>query len=788
MTVNIDFETYSEAGWERAEDGTWRTIMKNKSGLEIVGAHAYCSHPSARVTSLSYNMGDGTGTHLWVPAPGIPNPKELIDHLRSGGTVTGWNLGGFEFYVINLICAPQHGWPTITIEQIDDTMAEARAFFIPGGLADAGSVLGIEKQKLKSGTALLNLFSVIQKNGTILDPLTHPRGVELYQYNIRDTDAEIEIKQKIPRLSESEREIFLIDQRINRRGVQIDTLVVNACIALYEEVKGRLDAELQQICYEPVTEDESKAALKIVRDALPELKGRTIAAVKKILRDEILPVLEDDRNGDGDKLKILNNYAWEGLDIPDLLLCINTALAEQIKSGTEAAKLIRWLNKRGCNLTELSEETVTDELKTAHTPEVIRALQIRQQVSLSSVKKLYALKYRISPDNRCRDLFAYYAAGTGRWGGRGAQPQNLPSSGPVMIFPGDTEKTKWSPEVAERCLEYIVKGDWRWMPDPLAVVSGCLRSLFIAGPGKRFICSDYSAIEAVNLACLAGEQWRIDVFRTHGKIYEMSASKISGIPFEEFLQHKKTTGDHHPLRKKIGKVAELASGYAGGEGAWIRFGADEYMTKAEINANIKKWRAESPEIVKFWHKIQDASVMAVQYPGHVFDYRGVAFKQTGSVLACKLPSGRYLYYHDPKVENAWLCKKEGKYKTFKNTEDIPRGWEKAKEVFTLTYMRWHSQSVDGVSGWLRTDTYGGRLTENIDQAISRDILAYAMINLEKAGYTVVMHVHDEIVAEVDENFGSIEEFERIMATLPPWAAGWPLRAAGGWIGYRYKKD
>jgi len=132
------------------------------------------------------------------------------------------------------------------------------------------------------------------------------------------------------------------------------------------------------------------------------------------------------------------------------------------------------------------------------------------------------------------------------------------------------------------------------------VISGCLRGLFSAAPGKEFICSDYSAIEAVVIAALAGEEWRLEVFRTHGKIYEMSAAKISGVPFEEIIAYKKTHGQHHPLRKKIGKVAELASGFGGWIGAWKNFGADKFMDDNEIKQSILKWREDSPAIVELW--------------------------------------------------------------------------------------------------------------------------------------------------------------------------------------------
>jgi len=348
-----------------------------------------------------------------------------------------------------------------------------------------------------------------------------------------------------------------------------------------------------------------------------------------------------------------------------------------------------------------------------------------------------------------------------------------------------SESSEWCIEAVEDTLLVIASRNLPWVEhyfgDAIASVSGCLRGLFSAAPGCDFICSDYSAIEAVVLAMLAGEQWRIDVFRTHGKIYEMSAAKISGIPFEEMMAtagytdlnapkwwEVKQTGDHHPLRKKIGKVAELASGYQGGYGAWLAFGADKHLGETEIRDSIKAWRQASPAIVKFWYGLEDAAVAAVQNPGHCYEYHGITYGVKDDVLYCQLLSGRNLSYHQPRL----------------HPDVTPWG----KQVLKLTYMGWNSDYKKGPMGWIRLDTYGGKLCENTVQATARDILTYALKNVERAGYAVALHVHDEIVSEVMEGTGSVEEFERIMATMPPWAADWPIRASGGWRGKRYRKD
>jgi DNA polymerase len=236
------------------------------------------------------------------------------------------------------------------------------------------------------------------------------------------------------------------------------------------------------------------------------------------------------------------------------------------------------------------------------------------------------------------------------------------------------------------------------------------------------------------------------------------------------------------LRDK-GKRAELACGYGGWVGAWIAFGADKYMTEEEMKKATLEWRAASPEIPEFWggqwrrldgggwrkelFGVEGAFVGAILSPGTETEYRGFKFRMEGDALYLRLLSGRYLTYHRPRLQV------ENKF---------------GRDQFAISYEGWNTNPKNGPIGWIRIDTYGGRLTENIVQATARDIQWYGMRNLTAAGYPIVLHVYDEDVAEVPEGFGSIEEFEAIMSTMPPWAADWPIRANGGWRGKRYRKD
>jgi DNA polymerase len=352
------------------------------------------------------------------------------------------------------------------------------------------------------------------------------------------------------------------------------------------------------------------------------------------------------------------------------------------------------------------------------------------------------------------------------------------------------EKSKWCPDAVEWAHRAIATGRLDVVEthfgDAVKTVSGCLRSLYEAAPGCDLVASDYSAIEAVVQAFISGEQWRMDVFRTHGKIYEMSASKITGVSFEEFLDYKKRTGNHHPFRSSIGKIAELASGYGGWINAWKVFGADDHFeTDREIRDAILKWRAESPAIVEFWggqirhgsgwgehwyenFGIEGAVVTAIQNPGTAYDFRGFRVDAVEGVLRIRLLSGRYLYYHGVRLDQTTcrFCK-------------LP--------IWQISYMGYNTDSTKGPVGWLRIPTHGGKLFENIVQAVARDILGYALVSLEKSGWPVIMHVHDEIVCEVPEGFGTVEEMEKIMSTMPPWCSDWPVVARGGWRGKFFRK-
>lgn len=747
--IRLDFETYSEAGfvWNAATQKWSPPKGAMKKGLPVVGAAAYVLHPTFEVLTMSYDLGHGV--ERWKPGDLAPVP--LLIAVQSGRLVSGWNSGGFEFKVWNLHLAPRLGWPVLHLEQLRDTMACSRAHALPGSLDKCGEALQVANLKDKDGKRLLDKFS-IPRNPTKADlrlritPQDDPADAEnLYAYCDQDVRAEGDIAARIPELSELELAVWMTDRRINDRGVQIDLAGVDACIALIEQAHEQYNLELQEL---------------------------TDGAVSK---------------------------------------------------ASELQKLIAYCALFGVHTASLDEENLTALLATELPPVVRRALEIRQLVGSASVKKVFAMRNMVTPDERLHDLFLYHAARTGRVTGSGPQPTNLPNSAGVYVMQCEAcekhyglhrttcphcgasaqlaSKVEWCAQAVEGALVTVstcslgyVEHVWG---DAMQAVSGCLRGLFVPAPGHDLICSDYSAIEAVVVAELAGEEWRREVFRTHGKIYEQSAARISGVPFTDFMKHSGYTdeqlaqpawwtakpankGSHHPLRKTIGKVAELALGYQGWIGSMLAFGADEFMTEAEMKDAILAWRAASPAIVELWggqernwqpelYGIEGAFVYACLNPGTEAWVRGMRLQRresaTGDAVYIRLLSGRELTYHRPVLSPS--SRRPGTY--------------------SISYEGWNSNPKNGATGWLRMETWGGRLVENIVQATARDIQWYGIMALEAMGYPIVLHVYDEDVAEVPEGFGSIEEFERTMSTMPAWATGWPIKANGGWRGKRYRK-
>lgn len=418
----------------------------------------------------------------------------------------------------------------------------------------------------------------------------------------------------------------------------------------------------------------------------------------------------------------------------------------------------------------LDKESISAILARDIHPKLRRALELRQEGGLASVDKVAALLNGLSPDGRARGLLQFHAASTGRWAGRRFQPQNIKRPDESFDVDGAIETLLGYPSgEAMRRLDTFYGA-------PITCISYTLRGMIRAPTGKKIVAADFNNIEGVTLAWLAGETKKVQAFREFfaGKgpdLYLVAASGIYGIPIEKMS--KKT----HPEERQIGKVSELACGYGGGVGAFQTM-AHTYGVKVpdEQAEEIKTaWREANPNIKQFWSDLEDAVIRAVTNAGKVVSCGPVQFRTVGSFLWCQLPSGRALCYPYPKImaiKTPWGAMKD--QLTFKTVPNVSN----MKKIV-------HADSTN-TSKWARISTYGGSLSENITQAVARDVLAEAMVRLERDGYPLILTVHDENVSEVDENFGSAKEYEQIMCEPAPWMTGLPV-AASGFEAERYRK-
>lgn len=426
-----------------------------------------------------------------------------------------------------------------------------------------------------------------------------------------------------------------------------------------------------------------------------------------------------------------------------------------LQNPNSVKQLARWLSaETGDDITTLRKETIKELLGRDNADHVQRMLEIRQELGKTSTKKYDAIEAAVCDDGRVRGLLQFYGANrTGRWAGRLVQVQNLPRT--------YTEPLEFARELVKgRKLDALrtVYGS------PNDTLSQLIRTAFVAAPGNVLIDADFSAIEARVISWLADEEWRLEVFRTHGKIYEASASQMFGVPLERI----KKGNPEYSLRQR-GKVAELALGYQGGVPAMRQMDTGKLLADLpdeEIKDIVDKWRSTNPKIRNLWYSFNDAAIRVIQNGGSLrvrcctFARECDCIRGT-TCMTISLPSGRKLYYVEPAVgENRWGGP-------------------------SITYM-----GVNDKNKWGRIETYGGKLVENVVQAIARDCLAQAIEHLEAAGLPVVFHIHDEVVidtAAFGTNDAMLDKVVKIMSTPIPWAEGLPL-GADGWVGAFFKKD
>lgn len=655
------------AEWASVDIETRGTVDLRKAGV-----YAYAAHTDTAIWVMCYALDNGP-VRRWVPGEAIPG--DFADHIRRGGKLRAWN-STFERVLWQEIIGPRHAWPTPALEQWHCTAACAAAMSLPRALDDAAGVLGLDIRKDKQGAALM--MRMCRPRGKAADGsptwwTDKDRLDRLADYCARDVEVERALAGKLRQLDPGEREIFLLDARINERGVLLDRQLVDAAQIMVTKATARVNEQIRQ------------------------------------------------------------------------------ATGGHVTAATKSADLARWLNVQGVDTDSVAKPAVQALLKDDRVSGVARqALELRADAAKSSTAKLKTMQSATCPDGRIRGMLLYHGAGTGRWTGKLVQLQNLP---------------RGTINLAELAIPLILEGDIDLLEilfgSPLDVVSSNLRGCLVAAPGHLFTVADYSNIEGRVTAWLAGEAWKLEAFRafdagTGPDLYKLAYGKSFCVPVGEVTKDQ----------RQVGKVLELACGFQGGVAAIQAMARTYGLTIAGTEADTLKsaWREAHPRTVALWHDLEAAALQAVSSPGQIVSAANgrIRFRLKDGFLWMILPSGRPLAYANPVIA----------------TRTTPWGAKKKIVVF------WGIDSR--TRQWTEHKAYGGYWTENAVQAIARDLMASAMLRLEVAGYPLVCSVHDELIAETPDGFGSVDDYAAIMCQTPDWAAGCPI-AAEGWSGPRYRK-
>lgn len=651
----IDFETYSPVN------------------LKDCGAYPYMASPDFRPLIMTYRYGVDGETKI---AQGEAEIKWALRGLNEREHVTFVaHNANFERLVLSRIFNYAPG-TFIAPERFIDTMAMGRSLGFPGSLTDLSRALHVE-EKDSAGTALIQLFCVpSKKTGRASTPEEHPEEWAAFcRYAVQDVDTMVEVYQALITryggFPKGEREVWNADQRINDRGILVDSELAVRCMDIAAVVK---DMHLQRMGVISGLANPNSTA-----QVLSWLRLRLVQAGVLDNRSDP-PVFKD----------------------------------------------------TGAPFRSVDKASVAYLLSRTDLPRGVRTfLEERAASNAASVAKFKAMTNRLGADNRVRGTIQYFGAHTGRWAGRGVQLQNLPS-----VTAGDDEKTQ---AFVDRVMNEPAENF------SISELKPLIRGALKAPDGQTLTVCDYSAIEARVLAWLAGEEWVLEAFRAGRDIYIETAARMFHVPYEEAK----------PLRKK-GKVAVLALGYGGGINALKAMGAEG--TDAELEEIKQTYRAANPRIAKFWADMDRAMR---NRSGRVGEYISIHPKANG-LVTIKLPSGRELFYHKLHFRTV-------------NKFD--------KEVEALHFL-------DPKSHRAVIPTYGGRLTENVTQAVARDVLAHALVNLDRENVPVVAHVHDEVIAEGGV---TVERMKELMGAgvgnplAPPWSEGLPL-AAEGYYCARYRKE
>lgn len=730
--------------------------VETRSPVDLVkrGPYKYVEHGSTDLWCACYAFGRSGPVFDWVP--GQPCPPAIVEHVAARGTIIAHNAM-FERLVWKHILHPRYHWPMVDNDRWNCTMARAYAMALPGSLDGAAQALGLSTGKDLAGHKLMMkmakpLKSKLFDDGSLVWADSAENIARLIQYCRQDVAVERELHRLLRPLSDRELRVWQLDQMVNDRGIGADL---------------------------------------------------ELAATAELMATQ--------------EMKLLNQE-------------IRAVSSGVIKSATSVAQIVRFCQSFGIdNIDSLRADRLEALLGRPNLPpQVRRVLNIRAEASKVSVKKISALLTDSSADRRVRGLLSYHVATTGRWAGRRFQPQNI-----------KRPTSKDQPTLIELVKTGSLDTVRRFGGSPLEVIGDIIRGLIVANKGYRLYAADYSNIEGRVLAWLAGEEWKLDSFRLYDAgleedIYKLSYARAFGVPVQ----------DVDDSMRQLGKVMELALGYQGGVGAFQSMAHNYRIVVPNERADELKiaWRNAHPKTRSFWYALERAALNAVRnapktdketsksyYAGsriestneHDRDLCKIGFFATKSFLFMRLPSGRLLSYPYPQIK--MQRKRNTQYTPMIEDDDkaavfeedagqaspepgpgpLPdsidaimlRAKQQSEWKETLTFMSTINPSNAkrvvpdqyNKGNWMRITTYGGSLAENATQAVARDIMAEGMLRVEKAGYPVILTVHDEVVSEIFGSRGSREEFEQLMVTLPSWATGLPV-AAKAWFGDRYKKD
>ena len=643
-TLRLDIETFSPEDLKRS------------------GVHRYADSPDFEILMVAYAYDDGP-IQIVDLASGEPLPAQLMSDLTAPEVIKTAFNAAFEITCLNA----QYGLE-LDPQQWRCTSVHALSLGLPGNLAEVGLVVGLPKDHQKMmGWTLIKYFCMpcapTKANGmrTRNMPDHAPEKWEQFKiYCIGDVRAErfVAERLKLFQIPEIEHRLWVLDQRMNTRGIFVDQVFVDQAIQMGNSVK---ENQLQQAA---------------------ELTG---------------------------------------LDNPN-----------------SRDQLLSWLQQTEDGVTDLTKKSIPILLERTDSATVRKVLELRQELAKTSVTKFDAMKRAVCRDGRIKGLTRFYGASrTGRWAGQLVQVQNLPQN-----------KLK----DLDLARQLVRQGDLDTLQLMFGNVADTLSQLIRTAFVGPFVVADFNAIEARVLAWMANCHWRMDVFNSHGKIYEASAEQMFKLP-------PGSVDKKSPYRTK-GKISELALGYGGGANALKTMGGLEMgLTEDELEPIKLAWRQANPEIVKFWYQVETLAKRAIlerQVQNlSIGPSSQLCFSYESGFMFIGLPSGRRLAYVKPRIEH----------------EDLVRDGFTVARCGSITY----EGNDQKTKNWSRISSYGGKLVENITQAIARDCLREAMLALDDAGYQQVMTIHDEIVIETEIGLDSITE---IMSRPIPWANGLPLRAEG----------